>query len=65
MANMDRQKDQEMAQRLKAEGVERWTQRCPTCYQIIPNGMFFEAKHMTHIVSCPGPKTAKGSNGRV
>lgn len=38
MANMERQKDQEMAQRLKAEGVSRTTSRCCICYQLVPTG---------------------------
>jgi hypothetical protein len=37
-----RAKDQAMARRMKEEGIERTTMRCPTCYGI------------TQIVSFPG-----------
>lgn len=57
MANQERQKDQEMAQRLKAEGVERWTGICPICYGVIPNGLFDSAGNYLHLTAkCPGPK---------
>lgn len=32
------QKDKEMAARMKREGIERKTGRCPNCYKIVPNG---------------------------
>ncbi len=57
-----RTKDQEMSQRLKREGVERWIGKCATCNGIIPNGLFEPSKNYAHIVSCPGGKK-KGSGG--
>lgn len=58
MASADRRvKDQEMAQRLKREGVERWNGRCPICYGIIPNGLFDPHGNYIHITArCQGPR---------
>lgn len=66
MANMDRQKDQEMAQRLKAEGVTRTTSRCCICFNIISTGAKpgkdpDTSNHVT--LHCKGP-VRKGAKGR-
>ena len=46
-----------MAQRLKADGVERKTGNCPICHQPIPNGLFHETANYVHITAnCPGPR---------
>lgn len=64
MAVNDKQKDQEMAQRLKTEGVERWSGRCPICYQMIPSGLFAQEANYNHLTArCPGP-ARKGSRSR-
>lgn len=63
MANQERQKDQEMAQRLKAQGVTRTTSRCCICYQLVPTGARKNADGTetlpdtsTHVTAhCKGP----------
>lgn len=71
MANMDRQKDQEMAQRLKAEGRTRTTSRCCICHGVISTGarrladgtevLPDTSNHVT--LHCKGPSKRKGSGG--
>lgn len=44
-----RAKDQEMASRMKKEGVRRSSARCPICHSLIAmNSLYF------HICSCKG-----------
>jgi hypothetical protein len=35
-------KDKEMAARLKREGDERWTGRCPICYALIRCALMYQ-----------------------
>ena len=37
-AQRQSQRDKERAARMKREGVERTTGRCPNCYKIVRNG---------------------------
>lgn len=48
--------DSEMAGRMKADGIERSTGRCPICYRMVGLHM----KMYSHILGCPGPRR-KGS----
>lgn len=70
MANMERQKDQEMAQRLKAEGRARTTSRCCICGNIIStgarrsNGVEMLPDTSNHVtLHCKGPTKRGGSAG--
>jgi hypothetical protein len=61
MGTKDKQKDQEMAQRMKAAGEERRSGRCPICYNMIPNGLFEAQGNYIHLTArCPGPRRKGG-----
>lgn len=52
-------KDKEMASRMKREGVERRSGKCPICQGLIPMARIYI--HVT--AQCKGPAVRKGSNG--
>lgn len=54
-AGRRRQKDQEMAARLKADNVRRTSQRCPTCYAIVGLGGSYYG-HVSTICRGGGPQ---------
>ena len=55
MASKSAQKDQEMAARMKRDGVTRTTGRCPICHDVVGN-------NGGHLLQCRGPHR-KGSSG--
>lgn len=47
-------KDKQMAARLKAEGVERWTGICCICYATIKNGVATYNHYCAHAFGAEG-----------
>lgn len=54
----DNKKDQEMAARMKALGIERRSGRCPACHTLIPNG-----GHANNVAACIRASFSKPRKG--